>query len=525
MLLNSGVATLGDLVEINAGKFGTRTALVYGGRSFSYGEQRSRIYRLANALHGMGVRRQHRVTILAQNSNAYVEVYAAGEVSGFITVAINYRLSAAEIEYVVKDSAPSVFIFDEEYAAIASDIRSKYPEIGHYVVIGKGEFDGVDNYEALLAKSSDHEPKTRSRPTDVAYLIYTSGTTGRPKGAMLDHAGQLGFIELQAIEMGARATDTMLLVMPFYHIGAKCNYLMTSFVGASIILHRAYDIRAISADIQRHKVTTVHLAPVMVKDLLDLPDFDKAHYASLRLIQYASGPMAVAQLRQAIAAFGPILAQIYGMTECGLGTILHPQQHVLDGSPEWVRRLSSAGQEALGYRVRVVRPNGSDCAPEEQGEIWVKGPGVMVGYWNNHPATLDAVEDGWMKSGDIGAFDKDRFLFVLDRKKDMILSGGENIYPREVEEALYAHPAVAEAAVIGVPDNRWGEAVKAFVVVAPDAAVNEGDLIEHCRKHIASYKKPKSVEFVSALPRLPNKKIDKKQLRAPYWDGRTRQVN
>jgi acyl-CoA synthetase (AMP-forming)/AMP-acid ligase II len=332
-------------------------------------------------------------------------------------------------------------------------------------------------------------------------------------------------IEVQAIEMSVRSTDTMLLVMPFYHIGAKCNYLMISFVGASVILHRSYDIRAISADIHRHKVTTVHLAPVMVKDLLDLPGFVKSHYASLRLIQYASGPMAVAQLRQAIAAFGPILVQIYGMTESGLGTILHPHQHVLDGAPEWIRRLGSAGQEALGYRVRVVRPDGSDCEPEEQGEIWVKGPGVMVGYWNNHPATLNAIEDGWMKSGDIGAFDKDRFLFVLDRKKDMILSGGENIYPREVEEALYTHPAVAEAAVIGIPDSRWGESVKAFVVLTPGNAANEGDLIEHCRKHIASYKKPKSVEFVSALPRLPNKKIDKKQLRAPYWDGRTRQVS
>lgn len=525
MLLNSGTATLGDLVETSAAKFGAKSALVYGGHDFSFGEMRSRIYRLANALHGMGVRRQQRVAILAQNSNAYVEVYAAGEVAGFITVAINYRLSAPEIEYIVKDSAPAVLIFDEEYAEIAAGIRARYPEIGHAIVIGDAPIDGAENYEALLAKSSDDTPKTRSRPTDIAYLIYTSGTTGRPKGAMLDHAGQLGFIEMQAAEMSARSTDTMLLVMPFYHIGAKCNWLMNSFVGGRVILHRHYDIRAISDDIKRHKVTTIHLAPVMVKDLLDLPDFDKRNYASLRLIQYASGPMAVAQLRQAIAAFGPILAQIYGMTESGLGTILHPHQHVLDGPPEWVRRLGSAGQEAHGYRIRVVRPDGTDCAPEEQGEIWVKGPGVMAGYWNNHPATLDAVEDGWMKSGDIGAFDKDRFLFVLDRKKDMILSGGENIYPREVEEALYAHPAVAEAAVIGVPDSRWGESVKAFVVVAPGSAVGEGDLIEHCRKHIASYKKPKSVEFVSALPRLPNKKIDKKQLRAPYWDGRVRQVN
>lgn len=525
MLLNSGVETLGDIVEVGAAKFRTRTALVYNGHAFSFGEQRSRIYRLANALHDMGVRRQHRVAILAQNSNAYVEVYAAGEVSGFITVAINYRLTAAEIEYIVKDSAPSVLIFDAEYAAIVQDIGGKYPDIRHFIVVGQGALDGAENYEALLAKSSDHTPKNRSRPTDIAYLIYTSGTTGRPKGAMLDHAGQLGFIQMQAIEMSLRSTDTMLLVMPFYHIGAKCNYLMTSFVGANAILHRSYDIRAISADIRQHKVTTVHLAPVMVKDLLDLPGFDKSHYASLRLIQYASGPMAVAQLRQAIAAFGPILTQIYGMTESGLGTILHSHQHILDGPPEWVRRLGSAGQEALGYRIRVVRPDGSDCEPEEQGEIWVKGPGVMAGYWNNHPATLDAIEDGWMKSGDIGAFDKDRFLFVLDRKKDMILSGGENIYPREVEEVLYAHPAVAEAAVIGVPDSRWGESVKAFVVVAADHKVAEGDLIEHCRRHIASYKKPKSIEFVSALPRLPNKKIDKKQLRAPYWDGRTRQVN
>ena len=524
MLLNSGLQTLGDLIETSAAKFSASTALVYGGHDFSFGEQRSRIYRLANALHGMGVRRQHRVAILAQNSNAYVEVYAVGEVSGFITVAINYRLAASEIEYIVKDSAPSVLIFDEEYAAIAGEIRAKLPEL-RCIVIGSGQSDGIENYEALLARSSDDAPKTRSRPSDVAYLIYTSGTTGRPKGAMLDHAGQLGFIEMQAAEMSARSTDTMLLVMPFYHIGAKCNYLMSSFVGGRVILHRAYDIRAISDDIQRHKVTTIHLAPVMVKDLLDLPGFDKSHYASLRLIQYASGPMAVAQLRQAIAAFGPILAQIYGMTECGLGTILHPHQHVLDGPPEWVRRLGSAGQEALGYRIRVVRPDGSDCEPEEQGEIWVKGPGVMAGYWNNHPASLDAVEDGWMKSGDIGAFDKDRFLFVLDRKKDMILSGGENIYPREVEEALYAHPAVAEAAVIGVPDSRWGESVKAFVVMTPGQGASEGDLIEHCRKHIASYKKPRSVEFVSALPRLPNKKIDKKQLRAPYWEGRTRQVN
>jgi acyl-CoA synthetase (AMP-forming)/AMP-acid ligase II len=234
--------------------------------------------------------------------------------------------------------------------------------------------------------------------------------------------------------------------------------------------------------------------------------------------------MAVAPLRRAVERYGSIFVQVYGMTEAGGASILHPHDHILDGTPAQVRRLGSAGQAMLGYRVRVARPDGTDCAPEEPGEILVKGPGVMRGYWNNHPASVETLEDGWLHSGDVGFLDADNYLFVIDRKKDMIVSGGENIYPREVEEAIYFHPAVEEVAVIGVPDPRWGEAVKAFVVTKAGAGVTADEIIEHCRKHIASYKKPKSVEFLAELPRLPNKKIDKKQLRAPFWDGQSRHV-
>ena len=520
MLNNWGVATLGEIVETNGEKAARRVALTYEGRDYSYAEHRSRIYRLANALFAKGVRRQRRVAVLAQNSAAYIEIYAAGEVAGYITVAVNYRLAAGEIEYILKDSGPDVLIFDEEYAEVVGKLRGSYPDIRHYICIGQNALAWAENYEATIASANDDPPQTKSRPSDIAYLIYTSGTTGRPKGAMLDHAGQLGFIQIQAAELAMRSTDVMLLTMPFYHIGAKCNFLMSSLVGGTVILHRSYDIERIAADIGHYQVSVIHLAPIMVKDLMELPTLKKAEIASLRLIQYASGPMAVAQLRAAVSMFGPILLQIYGMTECGTGTILHPHQHVLDGPPEWTRRLGSAGQEAMGYKIRVVRPDGSDCEVDEQGEILIKGPGVLVGYWNNHVATFEALEDGWLRSGDIGAFDKDRFLFVLDRKKDMILSGGENIYPREVEEALFHHPAVKEVAVIGIPDDRWGESVKAFVVTSPDRSVTEAELIEHCRGYIASYKKPKSVDFVDALPRLPNKKIDKKQLRAPFWTGR-----
>jgi acyl-CoA synthetase (AMP-forming)/AMP-acid ligase II len=463
--------------------------------------------------------------VLAQNSPAHLEAYAACEVAGFISASVNYRLAAAEVLYILKDSAPSVLIFDAEFTSTVAQVRAQMPELAHYIVIGEGGPDWAERYEAVLAASSADAPPIRARPDDIAYLIYTSGTTGRPKGAMLDHKGQVGFIRMEAIEMNPLQTDRILLVMPFYHIGAKCSQLTYALRGACCILHRSYDIRQVAASIERDRATAAHLAPIMVQDLLDLPDLKKYDHSSLRFVLYASGPMAVAQLRRALATYGPIFMQVYGMTETGLGTVLHPHQHVLDGTPEETHRLSSAGQAAIGYQVRVVREDGTDCEPEELGEILIAGPGVMRGYWNNHAATLAALEDGWMHTGDIGTFDKDRFLYVLDRKKDMIISGGENIYPREVEEAIYHHPDVVEVAVVGMPDDRWGESVKAFVVRKPNAPVTEDEIIAHCRTLIASYKKPKRVVFVDALPRLPNKKIDKKQLRAADWEGRERQVN
>jgi acyl-CoA synthetase (AMP-forming)/AMP-acid ligase II len=517
--------TVGEFVERNGRDHADRPALIYQGRTYTHAEYRDRAYRLANALYARGLRRQHRVGVLAQNSPAHCEAYAACEVAGYISASVNYRLAAPEIAYILKDSAPSVLIFDAEYSGIVGQVRAQLPELEHYIVIGDGGPDWAERYEDVLAGATADAPQLRSRPDDIAYLIYTSGTTGRPKGAMLDHKGQVGFIRMEAIEMSPRPTDRMLLVMPFYHIGAKCSMLTYQAVGATCILHRSYDIRAVAASIERDRATAAHLAPIMVQDLLDLPDLKTYDHSSLKFVLYASGPMAVAQLRRALATYGPIFMQVYGMTETGLGTVLHPHQHVLDGTPEQLRRLSSAGQVAAGYQLRVVRPDGTDCDFEELGEILICGPGVMRGYWNNHPATFTTLEDGWMHTGDIGTFDKDHFLYVLDRKKDMIISGGENIYPREVEEAIYHHPEVVEVAVVGTPDERWGEAVKAFVVRKPGGSVSEEQIIAHCRTLIASYKKPKQVVFIDQLPRLPNKKIDKKQLRAPDWEGRARQVN
>ena len=515
---------LGDMYARNAHLAPNGTAFEYDGHRWSHAGLAARINRLANALHDRGLRRQDRVAILAQNCPHYIEVYGAGETAGYITAAVNFRLAAPEIAYILNDNQPELLIFESQYADIVGALRGELSKPDRYICIGSAP-DWAEAYESVLASGSAEPPPIRAHEEDTAYLIYTSGTTGRPKGAMLGQKGQLAFASQTAMDCGIQADDVMFLVMPFYHIGAKCNQIACSLRGASFVLHRNYDPAAVVRALEAHRVTLAHLAPVMVHDLLKLSDLASYDLSAFRLLEYASGPMPVAHIRLALEAFGPILMQIYGMTETGTSTILYPHHHRLDGSETDLRRLASAGQPPPGHDIRVVRPDGTDCDVAEMGEILSYSPSVMQGYWNNSPATLEALEDGWMHTGDVGYLDEERFLFVADRIKDMILSGGENIYPREVEEALHAHPGVAEAAVIGVPDDRWGESVTAFVVADPDAPPSAEELIEHCRGFIASYKKPKTVVFLDALPRLPNQKIDKKSLRAPYWATRDRQVN
>ncbi|HZR97878.1 MAG TPA: AMP-binding protein [Chloroflexota bacterium] len=352
-----------------------------------------------------------------------------------------------------------------------------------------------------------------------------SGTSGTPKGVRLGQRGLLHMALVTALESEVVPTDRVLLTVPLYHIGAKCTQLAYHLRGCQVMLHRAFDPRAVLRTIEQEQITATLLAPTMLHAVLDLPDFGRFDHSSLRTIFYSAAPMPVDLLRRAIETFGPIFMQLYGMTECGaIGTGLHKHPHVLDGSPAQVRRLASAGQAHATCEIRVVHDDDTDCAVGEPGEALIRNPSLMQGYWNNPAATEEALRGGWMHTGDVGVLDAEEFLFIVDRKKDMLVSGGENIYPREVEAALERHPAVAEAAVIGVPDNYWGEAVKAFVVLRPGASATEAELIEHTRGLIASYKKPRSVEFVMELPRLPNGKVRKPELRARFWQDRERAV-
>jgi acyl-CoA synthetase (AMP-forming)/AMP-acid ligase II len=503
---------LADVVERNARLRGPAPAILFEGRAVSHAAFAARAFALGNALLGLGLPRQARGAIRSQNRPEYFEVFAGVGAAGLITVNLNWRLATPELLRILQDCEPEVLIFDAASEPVAAELRTM-PGIRHVLALDDPP-DWARSYEALVAGAAPTRPAVAVRPEHVESLIYTSGTTGRAKGVMLSHRALIAAASIIALEGDARTDDRMLIVMPLFHVGGKIEQMAYWLTGATTVLHRAFDPAAVLQAIGEHRVTAAHLAPTMVSRLLDHPGLAAADRSSLRIVHYASAPMAVPLLRRAIAAFGSIFLQVYGMTECVTVSILKPFQHRPDGDAAEVRRLSSAGQPCFGVDVRTVRPDGGDTAPDEPGEIVVRAPSLMSGYWNRNAQTLDVVSEGWFRTGDVGFLDERGFLFIADRLKDMIISGGENIYSREVEDALMSHPAVHEASVTGTPDPEWGESVKAWVVLRAGMTAEAAELVEHCRRSIASYKKPRHVEFVPDLPRLFNGKVDKKALRA-----------
>jgi acyl-CoA synthetase (AMP-forming)/AMP-acid ligase II len=516
--------TCGDLIKRGRALYGSQTALVFEGRRFTFAEQSSRMFRLANALLDKGLRKHERVAILARNCSEYIECFGAGEVAGFVTINLNSRLSEVELAAICQDCQPSALIYAVEFAKQAHAIAAHVSSIRIRIGIGqeaKEEF----SYEQLICQASADVPAVEPTAGDLAYIMYTSGTTGGSKGVMISHAAMVEGTRMVSHEGGILSTDKALIVMPLFHLGGKIEQMNFSLMGAPVFLKAAFDPDDILQTIAREKITAAHFAPLMIARMLDVLDTTPYDVGTLRCVHYASAPMPVPLLRRALDRMGPVFVQVYGMTECLLGTILKPHHHLVDGSEAERRRLGSAGQPALGNEVRIVRDDGAVCQTGEIGEILFRSPTIMNGYWNKHTLTSEVIRDGWIHTQDIGFVDDAGFVYVVDRKKDMIISGGENIYSWEVEEALRAHPDVAEVAVIAVPDQTWGESVKACVQLRSGSSATEAELIEHTRTRIASYKKPRSIDFVQSLPRLFNGKIDKKALREPHWHGRDRQVS
>ena len=518
---------IGDMIERNARCFGAHPAVWFEGRTLTHRHFAERVKRLVNALAARGYPRQERIAVLSRNCPEYLEVYGAAGLGGFVGLGLNYRLSAIEQAAILQDAQPAILVFEAEYLARAQELRASLPRETLYVCFDRepAAGDWFVSYEALLREAQPEPLAVRAMPDDTFLLIYTSGTTGVPKGVMLGNESQLEQARVQALAHAATQVDRMLIVMPFYHIGGPTELFTYLVAGATIVLHRQFDAQAVLDSIATQRVTAAHLAPTMITMMLDVQEKTPYDVSSLHTVCYASAPMSVALSIRARQVFGPIFMQIYGMTEAGLGTTLLKHQHVLEGDERQRGRLASAGQPYLGTELRILADDGSECAPGAVGEVCLRSKSVMQGYWRKPEATAQALKDGLLHTGDMGYLDEDHYLFIVDRKKDMIISGGENIYSREVEEALLMHPAVAEVAVIGVPDPKWGETVLAAVVLKRGQPADAAALDAHCRERIAGYKRPRSYQFMDALPRVPStNKVDKRALRAPHWQGQGRQV-
>jgi len=510
--------TVADFLRRNALYFRDEPAFRFEGAIRTHGELVRRGTKLANAFYALGLRRQERVAVLAMNCLEFCEIYAAVELSAYVAAAVNYRLAAAEIATTLNDASPKILIFEDRYIDVIDQIRPQLTTIEHFICIGAAP-DWATAYETILEGGREDTVPYTPRPTDLCYLLYTGGSTGRPKGVMVSQAGAVGFAELIALSTQAGPSDRCLLMMPLCHSGAKNMQLAFHKQSCAVTILPGFDAEKVLQAINDQRISITHMAPSLIKQVLDHPSVSKCDLTSLRAICYSAAPMPIPVLKQGLELLGPVFLQMYGQTE-GSGTVLPARLHRPDGTERDLRRLGSIGIPGANVSIRLVDDEDRDVPVGQPGEILLRHTSVMAGYWNNSAATAETLRGGWLHTGDMAKFDEDGFLYLVDRKKDMIISGGENVYSREVENALYLHPAVAEAVVIGIPDPKWGEAVHAVVALKPGEAATEGELVAHCRTLIAGYKRPRSFDFLRELPKMPTGKIDKVAIRNTY--GRKR---
>jgi acyl-CoA synthetase (AMP-forming)/AMP-acid ligase II len=515
------VKTVGELIRWRALQHAQRPAIVHGDRQVSYARLDQAASQVANALLASGVQAGERVCVLDKGHDQVFEVLFGAAKGGAVFTPVNWRLAAPEIAYVVNDSCASVLFVGADFSDAVQSIEGDLQNVRTIVRFGSGPASWV-RYESWRDAHPDSDPHRDTDEHDPAWQLYTSGTTGHPKGAEITHHNLFNVASVGVLGFGGLAPgDVGLVCMPLYHIGGAGYALCLVFAGMTLVLTREFEPTQILRLMQERKVNHAFFVPAMLNFLLQHPDCAATDFTSLRGILYGASPIPEDLLRAAIERFRCSFVQAYGLTETtGAISLLSPEDHLRGGA-----LLRSCGRPIFGCAVRVVDDSGRDCAPNDVGEIIVRGDAVMKGYWNQPQATAEAIRDGWFHSGDVGCFDESGHLYIRDRVKDMIVSGGENVYPAEVESVLFSHPAVADVAVIGVPDERWGEAVKAVVVVASEATVTEEEILEFCRGRIAGYKRPKSVDFTDTLPRNPTGKILKRELRARYWTGQQRQVH
>lgn len=524
MSMIDDIKTIAELSGIVSARYGSKVALIVGGRQTTYHELDRRTTRIAHALIRHGVDPRERIAILAKDPLVCMQLVMGAAKANAVSVPINWRLTAGEIAHILDDAQTRLFLVGEEFGPMLAKVAEASVHAPETVVIPT---DGArEPLGAWSEGAPDALPPLHHDPEDVVVQLYTSGTTGHPKGVQLPNRSF--FALAQQMEacgdpwIGWTAGSVSLLFVPLFHIGGLWWLVRGLALGSTNVVLPGFEPAAILLAISEYRVNKTCMVPAMAQVLLNEPGCQTTDFSSLETIVYGGSPIATPVLRRAMEVFGCDFCQIYGMTETGnMAVCLRPDDH--RGADD--RRLRAAGRPLPGVDVRILGRDGQPVDDGAAGEIVIKSLARMKGYWNVPDSAEVEAADGWIKTGDVGYKDEDGFIHVCDRVKDMIISAGENIYPAEIENVIRGHREVADVAVIGVPDDLWGEAVKALIVRAPGSAIRARDLIQHTRAHLAEFKIPKSIEFVDQLPRNASGKILKARLGEPYWAGRQRRVN
>jgi long-chain acyl-CoA synthetase len=509
------IATIADIVRVHAANRPDAVALVVGGRRITFAELDARSNQVAQALRTAGVGFGDRVVFIEKNSAEFFEVICALAKLGAVGVPVNWRLAAPEMLHIIEDAQAKVAVVGSEFFGHVEAIEDRLTTS----IVAIGDHPRWPDFAEWVANHPAEDPGVTTESGDVAFLMYTSGTTGPPKGVMLSNNNYFSKATGIADRWRFDAESVSLAVMPMFHMAGSGWAWVGLAEGCTTVVLRDVDPSAILDAVARHSITNMLLVPAVIQMLLASPvDTD---FSSVRAIVYGASPITDDVLVKGIKRFGCQFLQVYGLTET-TGSITQLDDHDPALRPDLLR---SCGKPYPWVEVRIVDNAGADVPDGTVGELWTRSPQNMLGYWNNPDATAATITpDGWLKTGDAGYRDDDGYIYLHDRVKDMIVSGGENVSPAEVENVLMTHPAVGDVAVIGVPDEKWGEAVKAVVVPAAGSSPDEDELIAYARQRLAGFKLPKSVDFASALPRTPSGKLLKRTLREPYWEGVGRRI-
>ena len=521
-LCRYNIGTYADIVYRNALLYPDEEAFVYRNQRITFAQYNERVNSLIHALGEMGVKKGDVIGILSWNCLNYVDIFGAAMKGGFIVSPFNPRLKEDEFAHLINYSDATTLFVGSELIETANHLKPRLPGVNNYISL-EAAAAGMTSHEDLLKVRTRKEPDIRVEEDDPFVIFYTSGTTGVPRGALYTHRRKMEDTRLFTFGLSLELGNRELMAIPLFHV-AGASYLFAFFFSAAVNIiypQRSFDPATFLQIIQDERVTDIHIVPTHLVSMLGLPEIHKYDLGTLKRIWYAGSPMPVEVLKKGMDLLGPVFIQAYGQSESGplVSNLSRSAHMVLEDPPEAQKVLASCGRPCPGVQVRIVDIDDSDVAPGDIGEIIVKSKSLMQEYWKKPDETENAIKNGWLYTGDLGYFDGTGNIYLVDRKKDMIISGGENVYPREVEEVLYTHPAIEEAAVIGIPDSYWIEIVHAVIVLKKGVSVAEEEIIDFCKEKLARYKAPKSVEFVKILPKNPQGKILKRELRKLHHGG------